>query len=698
MKKTLLFIFLLKAPLFLFSQQIWHVKSDATGLNTGLNWQDAFSDLQSALHIAHSGDDIWVAAGTYKPTTGNDRAVTFDLPTGVRLAGGFAGTEMLFGERNWTTHVTTLNGDIGNPDDWEDNSFHVVRIYGGDTLTILDGFKITGGSANIDVSISPVPFGGGLLVMADLANPVSIPTIQNCVFQHNQAYYGGGVACFSEYQEHISVPFVKNCSFQYNRALVYGGGLYKRGNCETIRPFLVENCEFKGNYSFNAGGGVAIIFPNGHSVLNGNTFVSDSAFLSGGGIYLRTTVDAEYTVKECTFLSNFAGADGSAINQRNDSGNPILHIQNNQFSFNIAPGEQGGSITSISGAYKSHQRFTIDNCRIEHNIGRGITITEQNDTSEIRVDRCYFLDNVLTLPEKKGGGFYYQNYLGQARNHSIITNSVFAFNDGAIESNSQDLSTSLTTVVNCTFLNNGDTPFYKNWYANFDSSIYQKMQILNSIIWEEDATDPQYLFYNNDFDFTSNNVSEYLVEHSLIHVSSCEYEGVDPCEAGMVYNELPSYLSTDPAAPDLSLAPGSPAINKGSNLVADTFGLQYDFAGHPRIQQNIVDIGAFESDSTTGAYETFFKEIPFLVNLTPNVQSQGRLISLHLFNPGPDQNFLVSLMSASGSETYRTRLEKVPSQTPVSCSIPTENLTRGIYLLSVQDTKGRRKTQKFVIL
>ena len=51
-------------------------------------------DLQYALQtLAISGDEIWVAAGTYKPTTGTDRAATFQLKLGVGLYGGFAGTE-----------------------------------------------------------------------------------------------------------------------------------------------------------------------------------------------------------------------------------------------------------------------------------------------------------------------------------------------------------------------------------------------------------------------------------------------------------------------------------------------------------------------------------------------------------------------------------------------------------------------------
>ncbi len=58
---------------------IVHVKHDATGANTGANWANAHVDLQSALAAAVSGDEIWVAVGTYKPTPGTDRAVSFQM-------------------------------------------------------------------------------------------------------------------------------------------------------------------------------------------------------------------------------------------------------------------------------------------------------------------------------------------------------------------------------------------------------------------------------------------------------------------------------------------------------------------------------------------------------------------------------------------------------------------------------------------
>jgi len=60
-------------------EQIWRVKWDAIGAQTGLNWTDAFPTLQAALAVAQPGHEIWVAAGTYRPApAGGDRNAAFD--------------------------------------------------------------------------------------------------------------------------------------------------------------------------------------------------------------------------------------------------------------------------------------------------------------------------------------------------------------------------------------------------------------------------------------------------------------------------------------------------------------------------------------------------------------------------------------------------------------------------------------------
>ena len=68
-----------------------YVKADAVGLDDGTSWTNAYTDLQGAIAAALNGDEIWVAAGTYKPTSGTDRSFSFWLKTGVGIYGGFAG-------------------------------------------------------------------------------------------------------------------------------------------------------------------------------------------------------------------------------------------------------------------------------------------------------------------------------------------------------------------------------------------------------------------------------------------------------------------------------------------------------------------------------------------------------------------------------------------------------------------------------
>jgi hypothetical protein len=70
--------------------RIIYVDAGATGANNGFSWPAAYRFLQDGLATATSGDEIWVAAGTYYPDKGagqinNDRDATFELISGVGL-------------------------------------------------------------------------------------------------------------------------------------------------------------------------------------------------------------------------------------------------------------------------------------------------------------------------------------------------------------------------------------------------------------------------------------------------------------------------------------------------------------------------------------------------------------------------------------------------------------------------------------
>ena len=68
--------------------QIVYVDSSAkAGTNNGHSWPNAYTDLQSALSTAVTGNQIWVAKGTYYP--GTSRSDRFELVDGVSLFGGF---------------------------------------------------------------------------------------------------------------------------------------------------------------------------------------------------------------------------------------------------------------------------------------------------------------------------------------------------------------------------------------------------------------------------------------------------------------------------------------------------------------------------------------------------------------------------------------------------------------------------------
>lgn len=92
-----------------------YVNGDKNKNGDGSSWSAAFNNLQSAIQAAVDETDIWVAQGTYTPTTtSGDTTSTFTIGrNNIRLFGGFQGTETSENERNATKYVTILNGTIG---------------------------------------------------------------------------------------------------------------------------------------------------------------------------------------------------------------------------------------------------------------------------------------------------------------------------------------------------------------------------------------------------------------------------------------------------------------------------------------------------------------------------------------------------------------------------------------------------------
>ena len=108
------------------AQDVIYVDSSATSGGDETSWATAYNDLQDAISGANAADTIWMAAGTYKPTSTTNRDTSFVIPDSVAVYGGFSGSEGSLDERDWEINETILSGDIGVVDDSTDNSWHVV--------------------------------------------------------------------------------------------------------------------------------------------------------------------------------------------------------------------------------------------------------------------------------------------------------------------------------------------------------------------------------------------------------------------------------------------------------------------------------------------------------------------------------------------------------------------------------------------
>ena len=249
----------------------------------GTTWATAFSKLTDGLTtagaITGTPVEVWVAKGTYKPTNTTTRTIYFNIPSGVKVYGGFVGTETAITQRDFKTNVTMLSGDIGTVKLASDNSYHVVVLNGSTIATVLDGFTISDGYANFDpqrVFLAPntivtstvtIETGGGIVVQ----NGAS-PTIANCMVINNAAVAGGGI-----FAGDASIPTIIACKFMGNQA-GFGSGLYFQdgSNGKVNNSLIAGNRGVGGIYNNNASPILTNCTFSGNGGYNGGIFNSNS--------------------------------------------------------------------------------------------------------------------------------------------------------------------------------------------------------------------------------------------------------------------------------------------------------------------------------------------------------------------------------------------------------------------------------------
>lgn len=189
-------------------------------------WSDrelVYNDLQKAIDEASEYDSIWVASGTYYPTTSfngssDNLFYSITIKKSISIFGGFIGNENSLDDRQLEdkngdnniapyefSNETIFSSDFNNDDKWSEaansnyhwkyentgeNSFHVIYIDDKNLTSIeiaINGITIQGGSGS--TVHNGTGTGGGI---NGNINSKSKFLVQNCVFHENLAKYNGG--------------------------------------------------------------------------------------------------------------------------------------------------------------------------------------------------------------------------------------------------------------------------------------------------------------------------------------------------------------------------------------------------------------------------------------------------------------------------------------------------------------------------
>jgi len=254
--------------------KIRYVKPAAAGTGDGSSWANASGNIQAMINASAYGDHVWIAAGNYNLTA------TLTMKNGVKLYGGFAGTETSINDR--AKSDLDANGTI---EEWEFTNATVLngqntkRVIDASSVSssVSDGFTITGGNTTAD--------GGGVYLN-------TINTLKNSIIKVNTASgNGGGV-----YSDGGTVSY---CLISGNTA-THGGGIFSLNG-------TVTNCRVTGtNTATNHGGG---IYNNGGET-NYCTVSGNTATNNGGGIFNLNGG----TVRNCLIAKNTANYGGGTVN------------------------------------------------------------------------------------------------------------------------------------------------------------------------------------------------------------------------------------------------------------------------------------------------------------------------------------------------------------------------------------------------
>lgn len=302
------------------------VRVDGDDANDGSTWALAKKTVSGGLATAVSGDEVWVAKGTYV------ESVT--LKDGVGLYGVFAGVESLRDQRDRKKNLTML--------DFRAQGSTVYAPAGAGSSSIIDGFTIENNG----------PYGRIVFTNVIGCGPSSSPRISNNTISHCRVYDGGGagIICANGSSPDIVDNIVAGNSVAHGPIGSMGGGMY----CESGSSPRISGNLFRGN---SAGLGSAILCGSPTAIICNNTFEANSGTTS---LIFTVYCTGSAVVFGNTFIRNYVGA-GAAI--YSDYGSPTIAgniITDTQgYSYSAAIGCRSGSPGVLNNTITGNKSYGI---------------------------------------------------------------------------------------------------------------------------------------------------------------------------------------------------------------------------------------------------------------------------------------------------------------------------------------------------
>jgi predicted outer membrane repeat protein len=263
-----------------------------------------------------------------------------------------------------------------------------------------------------------------------------------------------------------------------------------------------------------------------------STFLSNTASINDGGA-IRSDLDgASLTVSHSTFVGNTSTNDGGAVSAKSVLPS-ILTLDNNHFSSNTADDDGGGIYVETIDEVRVTANFFCANDAIDN--GGAATVIDSGITTNLWLGNAV----IENTSGDSGGGFYFDGIaMADLSNHTFLANT--SADGGHLRADRATMN-----LVNNIFAggpggdgvtqdNNNGVRDYNLWFDNSNNDVGGQLD-------------------NND-----------LGGNSLF---------LDP--------EISSFLlDGDCTNDDLTLVPGSPAIDAGDPTISDRDGSPSDIGAH----------------------------------------------------------------------------------------------------------------------